>query len=96
VEQPTALTLNSNWVSCGDQPIGNMAGGALTTAGAYGWCYPWYYSPVYVTQPSRPIRLTMAEVDKLRRAAKLDAGLADILQKFTDQIEVVVDFGKKV
>lgn len=48
----------------------------------------WYYP--YTGQ--RPIRLGMSEVAKLRQAAKRDAKLKAILEKFTDQIEVVVDF----
>lgn len=53
--------------------------------------YPsqWYYTPCYTT---RPIRLGLSEVEKLRQAAKRDAKLKAILEKFTDQIEVVVDF----
>jgi len=38
----------------------------------------------------RPIRLTSAEVDRLRLAAKRDAKLKAVLQKFTPHIEVEV------
>lgn len=48
----------------------------------------WYY-PV---PDHRPIKLGLSEVEKLRSAAKRDAKLKKILEKFTDQIEVVVDF----
>lgn len=49
----------------------------------------WYCTPV---PDHRPIKLGMSEVEKLRSAAKRDAKLKKILEKFTDQIEVVVDF----
>ena len=44
--------------------------------------------------PARPIRLSLAEVDQLRKAAKADAKLKAVLEKFTEQIEVIVEFGK--
>lgn len=52
------------------------------------WPYPYY--PV-VSSPARPIKLTLAEVDRLRKAAKSDEKLKEILVKFTPQIEVIVD-----
>ncbi len=59
--------------------------------GCYQTCvYPSYY---YWTTPApRPIKLTMSEVERLRKAARADGKLKSILAKFTDQIEVVVDF----
>lgn len=59
-----------------------------------GWpchCHTTYYVnwPVYT---SGKIRLTMTEVQKLRAAAKKDAALKAVLQKFTPHIEVEVDF----
>lgn len=58
------------------------------------WPYQWYYVPYVQTYgiPARPIRLTMREVEKLRTAAQKDKKLKDVLAKFTDQIEVIVDF----
>ena len=49
------------------------------------------YYPSYVTL-TRPIRLSMGEVERLRKAAKSDEALKAILKKFTAQIEVVVEF----
>lgn len=59
------------------------------TYGTYG--YPTYY---YYTSPSpaRPIKLTMSEIERLRKAAKADDKIKAILAKFTDQIEITVDF----
>lgn len=65
--------------------------------GGYGW--PWrdywypYYVPIYTEQNRRPVKLTMGEVERLRVAAKKDKALRETLEKFTDHIEVVVDFG---
>ena len=57
----------------------------------YGYGYPWAY-PVYVSSPTRPIKLTLSEIDRLRKAAKADDKLKTILAKFTSQIEITVDF----
>ncbi len=49
------------------------------------WWYPY-------TGPSRPIRLGLSEIARLKAAAKRDAKLKAIFAKFTDLIEVAVDF----
>lgn len=55
-----------------------------------GQYYPnWYY---YTTPSLARIRLTLSEVDRLRKAAKADAKIKAILSKFTHVIELVVDF----
>jgi hypothetical protein len=54
--------------------------------------YWWPYYPVYTTSPARPIKLKMSEVERLRKAAKDDPKLKAILNKFTEQIEIEVDF----
>jgi len=41
----------------------------------------------------KPIKLTLAEVELLRQLAKKDDRVKRILQKFTDLIEITVDFG---
>jgi hypothetical protein len=62
------------------------------------WYYGGYWYPYYpLTQLSwtadpRPIKLKMSEVERLRKAAKDDPKLKAILNKFTAQIEIVVDF----
>ena len=49
--------------------------------------YTTYYS---YYQP--PVALTLSEIERLRKAAKADDKLKVILQKFTGQIRIVVDF----
>lgn len=49
------------------------------------WWYPY-------EGPARPIRLGLSEIARLKAAAKRDAKLKVILAKFTDLIEVAVDF----
>lgn len=59
------------------------------------WPYfqPWVNTYCYRYEgPSRPIKLALSEVERLRAAAKRDAKLKAILAKFTDQIEITVDF----
>lgn len=51
------------------------------------WTYPYYYGSY-----SYRIRLTLSEVNKLRAAAKRDKAIKDILKKFTNHIDLVVDF----
>ena len=86
-----ALGLNSGWASntggSGGSGGGYVGGG---TAG-YTWYPSWSY-PVYCTTPARPIKLTLSEIDKLRKMAKGDKAIQAILEKFTDQIEIAVDF----
>jgi hypothetical protein len=54
--------------------------------------YQPYYYPVYYTSPARPIKLTLSELEKLRKVAKNDKSIKDILMKFTALIEITVDF----
>lgn len=49
------------------------------------WWYPY-------SGPERPIRLGLSEIARLKAAAKRDAKLKAILEKFTDLIQVTVDF----
>ncbi len=103
--QSPTLALNANWT---DAPVtltnsGNLSAFQNTsTTAAWGWQYGDYWYPYYRPFPpefwsrqTRPIRLTMAEVERLRVAAKKDKALKETLEKFTDHIEVIVDFGKK-
>lgn len=86
----------SNSLDAGSLTISNNLSGACNNY-VSGWWYGdyWYpyYRPVWTTV-HRPIRLTMAEVERLRVAAKKDKALRETLEKFTDHIEVIVDFGK--
>ncbi len=99
------LALNNNWLESSQSSnqatqathcMGGATGG-LTMNGigqtitTYGYYQPWYY-PVYYSSPARPIKLTLSEVERLRKAAKADEKVKAILAKFTDQIEITVDF----
>lgn len=87
---------NNNWLDTSGGSIQQ----ALTVTGVgyqYGsnclqtsYCPYWYY-PV-VPSPARPIKLKLSEIERLRKAAKGDKALKEILSKFTDQIEIEVDF----
>lgn len=94
--QVQTLALSAGWLN--DKNPANDSGGTLTTnyCAAYQSGTAWYPNTWYYTWPQtytpRPIRLGLSEVEKLRQAAKRDAKLKAILEKFTDQIEVVVDF----
>lgn len=98
----TGLALNQNWLdnATGGSVQAQCVGGAVTYGGSAGSgltgsCVP-YYSywtyPVYVNTVARPIKLALSEIDRLRKAAKADKALKAILAKFTDQIEIIVDF----
>jgi hypothetical protein len=86
----TNLALNGTW---------------LSNTSVNGWCPGYDQSTpaitywrqdlptwTYATTDHRPIRLTIAEVERLRAAARRDNKIRAVLAKFTDQIEVVVDF----
>ena len=60
---------------------------SIYTIGTYD--YPWYCPTYYY--PTK-VRLTVSEVEYARKAAKKDAKLQAILQKFVGCIEVEVDF----
>jgi hypothetical protein len=51
-----------------------------------------YPAWTYTVSTKVKIRLTLSEVDRLRKAAKDDEKLKAILSKFTPSIEVIVDF----
>lgn len=85
----TATLANVNW----DSTAGNVT--APWTAAMW-WPYQpnyynWWYTPCYHPE-AKPIKLTMSEVAKLRAVAQKDAKVKAILAKFTDLIEVTVDF----
>jgi hypothetical protein len=80
---------------------GAVAGNCTTTFSTYypSGCNGFYHSPYWypyfypiTVESHRPIKLTMSEVERLRVAAKKDKDLKKTLAKFTDHIEVVVDF----
>lgn len=97
----TALSLLPNWTVT--PPTLTNAGNQAALAHAkYGFCqgdywYPYYrviyHGPWGEYRERRPVKLTMDEVERLRVAAKKDMSLGVILEKFTGQIEVIVDFG---
>lgn len=104
LEVPTqTAALKTGWLDAQPTSTPNLSvtanAGSLLNGTATNYCYQtaywpngntyWYYYP---TVERRPIRLGLSEVEKLRSAAKRDAKLKKILEKFTDQIEVAVDF----
>jgi hypothetical protein len=100
----TTLALSANWTTApvtltnsGNAAVFNAGDYSINSSPTFGWCYHdyWYpyYRPIVVEhQDHRPIRLTMSEVERLRVAAKKDKDLKKTLEKFTDHIEVIVDF----
>lgn len=69
----------------------NGAGGETTYY--YQQWYPYWTYPVHIsTSPARPIKLSLSEIEKLRKVARADKSVRDILAKFTDLIEITVDF----
>lgn len=101
----TAMTLmtgatlgcNNDWLNTsGGNYNGPVSSITFTPTIGYGYgCYPLpFQNYYYYTMPSeaRPIKLTLSEVERLRKVAKADQKIKDILQKFTSQIEITVDF----
>jgi hypothetical protein len=89
MEIGSTLAVTSNWLDVTPSSDGELTIGSTEFSGSY--CY-WPYYPVYATSVARPIKLTMSEVERLRKAAKADEKLKSILKKFTQQIEITVDF----
>lgn len=95
----TTLAVTSEWLNANGSTAGSLVGGTTTNCNLpwnptpvqwpY-WGWPTYYYSY--SGPSRPIKLTLSEVERLRAAAKRDAKLKAILAKFTDLIEITVDF----
>lgn len=95
------VALNNNWLdnnvavgmnATSDSVATTSWTAADSSADFYVNWPPYYGSWYHATTTPRPIRLTLAEVQRLRAAAKRDAKLKAILAKFTEQIEVAVDF----
>jgi hypothetical protein len=102
------LACASDWLDCTAPPIpatmtvGNAAtntsSASVTTTNTIShgtsWYYGGYWYPYYsvISGDARPIKLKMSEVERLRKAARDDAKLKAILNKFTSQIEIAVDF----
>jgi len=73
--------------------------GAVNSCGDWWYYYGGYWYPnCYPTVTysalgdPRPIKLKLSEVERLRKAVKDDPKLKAILNKFTTQIEIAVDF----
>lgn len=83
--------LNDTWVDAVPSDVtGCVPRTWLTPYVPYVQPAQWAY-PLYITQ-ARPITLTMAEVQRLQKAAKDDPKLKETLRKFTPLIEVTVEF----
>ena len=86
------VALNSNWLET-TTTVDAYSNSSNATIWYSGQCWPPYaHSWLTFTSDPKPIKLGYSEVERLRQAAKRDAKLKKILQKFTDLIEVVVDF----
>jgi hypothetical protein len=94
------MAVKSDWLNADTLTHTNSNSYTGTVTGTVSHCIDWtgdwwggtYYYPVYQPSPARPIKLTLSEVERLRKAAKADDKLKLILQKFTGQIEITVDF----
>lgn len=84
-----ATNTSTNCVEISETATSPVVSNSGCVSGWYYNNYPWYITH---TVSHRPIRLTLPEVERLRLAAKRDAKLKAILAKFTDQIEVELDF----
>jgi hypothetical protein len=87
-----APTVGQGATNCSNYPYDGSGSGGTAV---FPWTYTnswWPYYPVYTASPARPIKLKMSEVERLRKAAKDDSKLKAILNKFTTQIEIEVDF----
>ena len=99
------MALNHDWlqnvtgsVTCDN--VATFTGQTNVSSGCYpAWetqyCYPYWSYPVYISSPSRPIKLTLREVERLRDAAHRDRDLRAILERFTPLIEVSVSFEER-
>jgi hypothetical protein len=87
--------MESNLLACNSNWLGTT--GQNTKTITIDSCIPYinyqpYYYPIYYSSPARPIKLTLSEIEKLRKVAKDDKSIKDILMKFTALIEITVDF----
>ena len=89
----TGLAVNSSWLDSEMMTAGDVTSNSMTLGSVtFGYQYPYWTYPVYVSSPAaRPIRLTMSEIEKLRKVARADKAVRDILEKFTNLIEITVD-----
>jgi hypothetical protein len=95
------LACNSNWLEGNQQrrisgnTLSNTSSGYVPTTTSGGITIGTYWYPYYQTwYPSSytPVNLKMSEVEYLRKQAKTDKKLREILQKFTHLIQITVDF----
>lgn len=100
-DKPVTLTNSGNVAALNNASVNlcSMDNGTFTSTAIHygytwgGYWYP-YLAPLRAESERRPVKLSMAEVERLRVAAKKDKALRETLEKFTDHIEVIVDFGK--
>lgn len=85
-ETPTVAYLNSTWL---DADVIDTTGGTACANSYITYTYPW--TTTYYTTPTR-IRLTLSDVEHLRKCAAKDAKLKKALRKIAPYIEVEVDF----
>ncbi len=93
----TTLTVSNDWLNTDLQSVtnanddyGNVQAGKL---GGYYYANTWYpYITHWAYSYVPKIQLKLSEIDKLRKLAKENPDVKEILNKFTAHIEVVVDF----
>lgn len=88
------LTVNTNWLNNDVPTVVNPANWTGTVKGYYipisNNYYPYVTYWNYNYQPK--IQLKLSEIEKLRKLAKDNPEIKEILNKFTTHIEVIVDF----
>lgn len=78
----TSYSLANNWLDY-------VPSTTTTIAGTYVSNWPWLcYTYSYVPK----IKLKLSEIERLREAARKDSDLKAVLNKFTQHIEVEIDF----
>jgi hypothetical protein len=93
------LACNANWLDDtqerriqANQTFTSGNSSMVTNSGTYvgSYYYPYYY-PWIITNYT-PVSLKLSEVEYLRKKAKDDKKLREVLQKFTHLIQITVDF----
>lgn len=97
MEGATLMAVKSDWLNASTTlaapNTGGLTSGSVTQLTTNCFVpYQHFYYPVYYQSPTRPIKLKLSEIEKLRKLAKADDQVKVILEKFTSLIEITVDF----
>jgi len=97
----TTYALDADWLNEQSTDTNYVHTTMTNTWWPYDYLQPWYiqpyYDPVYnttyvTTYVDQKIKLKLSEVERLRKAARQDKRLKTVLEKFTQLIEIEVDF----